>query len=839
MNISKLADKISDVLLALLVTVSLVYALTTSLCLTFPFLNILLLAALFVVLYSVMFYNKTTSVVSFASIGLAAALTAIYVLLGTGVEKPLDFLEDYFLWLGDFIYYPDNIVPSYQFFTVIALCVLFSLFSYLFIVRRFRFLVVLITGSALFGVQWSYDVISTLSPFYLFLVAALMIYLRHIYQVKLANGPNDYARPAQIALWSLPVCILIIALAYSIHASNRPIEWKWLDKKIVSVYNYFEKKFDYETFDYFSLSQTSGFGDRNNILGGRVRLDRKNVLQVSTNKRVYLKGISSDTYTGSSWKNSDPALKAKGTDFSEMYSDTEEMLEGMKILTGKDDFLDTYFEKNPVSVTFLNIKTKSLFIPSKAIDFRTAAGNFSSSVNSTGDYSSNKRNSRGFRYTMDNYSPKLGSQEFADIMRKSKKGLYNDAILKMKFPSYYENILRFSVSGVTSGEAISADENGEISITDIINSQQRSTTSSSINVPVITSPGKFKTFETLLRLRERSRKIYDEYLQLPENLPQRIKDLSASLVANETNDYDKAKAIEQYLASKYPYNLDVRSTPRNRDFVDYFLFDLKEGYCSYFASAMTVLARCAGLPARYVEGYMLPPDSVKDSESTYVVSNMQAHAWVEIYFEGYGWLAFEPTAPFRSDFYAVDYSDVSYGESYDSSYADYMEELMRRYSQQGGGYVDFGPEGAKSGPSAAVITLFVFAGLIIFSIVLLLTNIIRSRVRLYRMISLPANECVLRFYDYFVYVLGLQGLGLAPSETPFQYSARIDSNMFFSPVRFKVITDIFVRSRYSTDPATENEKQLFCDFHPGFLSEIKINMGKFKYFVLKYVLGKF
>lgn len=834
MNISKLYDKISDVLLALLITVSFVYALTSSLCLTYPVLSILLLSVLCIVLYSVMFYNKTTSIISFSALGLALLISALYAAFGTGLDRVIKLFDDYYFWLSDFILYPENLVPLYQLITVLALCILISLFSYLFIVRKFRFFVVLITGALLFAIQWSYNVMSILGPFYLFLLAALLIYLRHIYQARLAKGPNDYARPAQMTLWSLPVCILIIALAYSIHASDKPIEWKWLDKKIVSVYNYFEKKFDYETFDYFSLSQTSGFGDRNNILGGRVRLDRKNVLQVSTGKRVYLKGISYDTYTGVSWVNSNSSLKAAGTDYSEMYSDTEEMLEGMKILTGREDFLDTYFEKNPVSVTYLNIKTKSLFIPSKTFDFRTDANNFSSFINSSGDYSSNQRRSRGFRYTMDNYSPKIGTQEFSDTMRKSKRGLYNETILQMKFPSYYENILTYSLGATTDG-AITPDENGEISARIFTQTSSRS----AVSVPVITSPGKFKTFETLLRLREHSKQVYGKYLQLPENLPQRVKDLAASLVVNENNDYDKAKAIEQYLASKYPYNLDVRSTPRNRDFVDYFLFDLKEGYCSYFASAMTVLARCAGLPARYVEGYMLPPDPVKDDNSTYVVSNMQAHAWVEIYLEGYGWLPFEPTSPFRSDFYAVDYSNVSYGESYDPSYADYMEELMRRYSQQGGGYVDFGNDAYKQGPSAVTIILFSFGALLLLGMALLLTNAVRSRFRLYKMVSLPANECVLKFYDYFVDVLGLQGLGLMPSETPFQYSARIDTNMFFSPVRFKVITEIFVKSRYSTEPATENEKQLFCDFQPGFLNEIKMNMGKLKYFVLKYVLGKF
>ena len=843
MTLTKLSDKISDVLLALLITFSLVFALTSSLCLTYPVLSILLLVVLCVVLYCVMFYSKTTSIISFSAIGLTLLAAVFYIMSGAGPGKVVKFFDEYFFWLSEFILYPgpETVDHFFQFITILALCIIFSLFSYLFIVRKFRFFIVMITGTAIFAIQSSYGIISSLTPFYLFLVAVLMIYLKHIYQSKLSKGPNDYARPVQIALWSLPVCILIIASAYSMHASNKPIEWKWLDKKVISVYNFFKKNFDYETFDYFSLSASSGFGDRNNILGGRVRLDRTNVLQVSSARRVYLKGISLDTYTGTKWINSEPSLTSKGSDYYGMYTDTEEMLDGMKILTGKDDFLNTYFEENPVSVVFLNIKTKSLFMPSKIKEFRTSVKSFSSYESNTGDYSSKQRYSRGFRYSTKMYSPKIGTEEFAGIMRKSKRGLYSKAILQMKLPSYYEEILSHYTKYSTSG-AITPDENGEISIESFFSDSQQFTESDDTSsVPIISRNTSLKTLETLSKLKENSNEIYRKYLQLPENLPQRVKDLSASLVATETNDYDKAKAIEQYLASKYPYNLDVRSTPRNRDFVDYFLFDLKEGYCSYYASAMTVLARCAGLPARYVEGYILPPEPVKDDRTTYVVSNMQAHAWVEIYFEGYGWLPFEPTAPFRSNFYATAdlNNDVTYSDNYGSSYADYMEELMKRYSQQGGGYVNFGPDTTVKGPSAVIIVLFSFAGLLLLTIALLITNIVRNRLRLYKIFSLPANECVLSFYEYYVNVLGFEGFGLLPSETPSQYSSRIDGLMYFSPVRFKVITDIFIKSRYSTENATENEKQLFCDFHAGFLSEIKISMGKFKYFALKYLLGKF
>ena len=79
-------------------------------------------------------------------------------------------------------------------------------------------------------------------------------------------------------------------------------------------------------------------------------------------------------------------------------------------------------------------------------------------------------------------------------------------------------------------------------------------------------------------------------------------DLAKELTANMANPYDKAKAIEAYLRT-YPYSLDIKPPPPDRDVADYFLFDQKIGYCDYYATSMVVLSRAVGLPARLVIGY--------------------------------------------------------------------------------------------------------------------------------------------------------------------------------------------------------------------------------------------
>ena len=135
--------------------------------------------------------------------------------------------------------------------------------------------------------------------------------------------------------------------------------------------------------------------------------------------------------------------------------------------------------------------------------------------------------------------------------------------------------------------------------------------------------------------------IRDRYLQLPRSTPERVFQLARDLTQEQQTPYDKAKAIEAYLR-QYPYDLEVPAPPEDQDVADYFLFELKKGYCDYYATAMVVLARASGLPARFVSGYA--PGSYDAANAEYVVRELNAHSWAEIYFPDIGWIEFEPTA---------------------------------------------------------------------------------------------------------------------------------------------------------------------------------------------------
>jgi transglutaminase-like putative cysteine protease len=129
------------------------------------------------------------------------------------------------------------------------------------------------------------------------------------------------------------------------------------------------------------------------------------------------------------------------------------------------------------------------------------------------------------------------------------------------------------------------------------------------------------------------------YLQLPDSLPDRIRVLAEQITVGRETPYEKAVAIERYLRD-IPYNERIEGPAPEQDGVDYFLFDAKEGYCDYYASAMVVMLRSVGVPARFVRGYS---QGFKE-EGVFSVLERDGHAWPEVFFPGYGWVEFEPTA---------------------------------------------------------------------------------------------------------------------------------------------------------------------------------------------------
>ncbi len=137
--------------------------------------------------------------------------------------------------------------------------------------------------------------------------------------------------------------------------------------------------------------------------------------------------------------------------------------------------------------------------------------------------------------------------------------------------------------------------------------------------------------------------VVSRYMLLPDDaLSPRTVALAAQIADPYDNPYDIARAIERYLRDNITYNERVEAPPEGADPIDYLLFESKEGYCTYYASAMTLMLRSLHIPARIAAGFA---QGTYDAErDQYVVTEADAHTWVEVYFPDYGWVEFEPTA---------------------------------------------------------------------------------------------------------------------------------------------------------------------------------------------------
>lgn len=139
------------------------------------------------------------------------------------------------------------------------------------------------------------------------------------------------------------------------------------------------------------------------------------------------------------------------------------------------------------------------------------------------------------------------------------------------------------------------------------------------------------------------------YTSLAQDISERVRQMAQQITEGQNSNYDKAKAVESYLRRNYQYTLKPPELPEKSEFTDHFLFEGRKGYCTYFATSMAVLLRAAGVPCRYVEGFIARYDGARIRE----VRGVDSHAWVEVYFDDFGWVAFEPTPQYPAIEYRI------------------------------------------------------------------------------------------------------------------------------------------------------------------------------------------
>lgn len=316
--------------------------------------------------------------------------------------------------------------------------------------------------------------------------------------------------------------------------------------------------------------------------------------------------------------------------------------------------------------------------------------------------------------------------------------------------------------------------------------------------------------------------ILENYLQLPP-LDPRVPELAQRVVAGQENPYDQARALENHLRTQYGYTLELPSTPE-QDPVARFLFERRQGHCEYFASAMTVMLRSQGTPARMISGFLT--GEYNEVGENFIVRASDAHTWVEAYFPGIGWLEFDPTPPdpnqrqpgwWRTTQHYLDAFDLWWDEwviNYDElHYVQFLQNLRQavRQARQSRYWLrqkrreltaslnQLGQEIINS-PYALPGGLALVLGLAL----LLHGSTLRKWLHAQRLLrrngnhSLNAGEATL-LYQRLLGLLRRRGFRKAPAQTPLEFAASLPPPELAGPV--DEFTRLYNQVRFGQAPA--------------------------------------
>ena len=358
-------------------------------------------------------------------------------------------------------------------------------------------------------------------------------------------------------------------------------------------------------------------------------------------------------------------------------------------------------------------------------------------------------------------------------------------------------------------------------------------------------------------LAEYARQVRQHFMQVPDITPQRVHDLTHSIVAGKTNDFDRVMAIRDYLL-QFPYTLNTVPVPPGVCFVDHFLFGTQEGYCTYFASAMAVMARIAGVPSRYVEGFILPPSL--EAYATVTVTNRMAHAWVEVYLEGFGWLLVEatptyafimnPTLPLPPQGVAGSnpFHDPDWLRAMAEGRAWEHEEDMDAWMEQmlgttGPGGSGTAPQNNNEEPIDTRNALDFIWVLPVLAVAGILTFLVLRRIQIKRGLKkvhlLPANEQALIYFKGIMDVVTYYTVPLAPGETPQIYGEHKGKRFAFQSdsVFFRDLIALYYKAKYAPHQISEDERALMEEAYFDMLRLLRQVRWRYRVMYLQYVRG--
>ena len=346
-------------------------------------------------------------------------------------------------------------------------------------------------------------------------------------------------------------------------------------------------------------------------------------------------------------------------------------------------------------------------------------------------------------------------------------------------------------------------------------------------------------------------KLYEQFIENSDILNQDI--------------YQKLQSIKNILSENAEYTLNPGKTPKSEDFVSYFLTENHKGYCVHFATSGVILARMAGIPARYSEGYVLLKDDFNNKnltdKKTYKIEikDNRAHAWAEIYIDGLGWIPYEFTpsgaAAFNDNAEEVHTSisqntelsstinttvSASLSETATSSTNSNFSSSESKLSESdSNSIVNINTHVKQSTNSISLTVKLIISALctIIFIIILILVkHIVISNKREKKISDSDNAKTVLYAYDYIIKLLEYININ-NNNITHIKFAEKIqkENPWIFHENEFVNATQTALKAKLSMEPITDTEANNISELSKRTAVKIYKNINMIKKIHMKFI----
>ncbi len=703
----------------------------------------------------------------FTAIGTAAAVLLLPLLVWAILTKDQrEGFLDFFWWalyfLGDGGEYPLGYGVALSAISTF----LVSLYTWLFARKFFCFPAVMLFVVGFLLLKWFHGLDPVLLPG-MFAVAGLIALWAKSFQKKTSKKANRKLDENGIALVVLPLALAITLGCYTAIPTEQAA--KWQNKQVYDLLERFNNYIaDYTNFNRprhtFTIARF-GFMPMGTRLGGPVELSDEEVLHVKADGSLLLRGVVYNKYSGQRWEDTTKSGQYRFRDDQEGLRQSAFDLTRPQLNESENDQFQRFAGTREISIVPVIDSSSALFTPYRGVTdvVSDRLMGVLPRYNEKGELFSSGDLRAGYGYTV--------TADYLDYNAAGFDTLMDRLLaLGLKDTAQQSEWVRKNYLDLPTG----INQMVYVLATNLANGY---------DVTALTySNGRLSGFDAFTGKEK------------------------------PANDYRKALAIRDFLKTTFKYSLKPTAPPEHADFVSWFITNndskdsVPSGYCTYYASAMAVMARIVGIPSRYCEGYAMP--SKTNEDGVYVVRSNNAHAWAELYFEGVGWIPFDATP-------AADETGDE-GTGVDTGWIPFPTPDIPRPEEDVISPGDLPDKQALTWADIAPYLWILPAALLALLLGWVIFKMVRARMCVtlaYALRKHPdRSKACAHFYREALKLLEYYNYPLKTGETPTAYAARIDRWLRLASGSFGQVAALISRISYSDYAPVQDDLRFLSEF---------------------------